>query len=147
MQCGTPSTSCSWVWAGRSSNPKREMTPSMSTARRGLPAVMRECFVGLRHAVDVVLPLPGAALLLVGVEDLGGEALGHRVLPTGAGELDQPADREGAGAAGRNLDRDLIGGTADAAGANLEHRGQLFDRRLQRLHGILAAALADDRQA
>ena len=107
---------------------------------------MGERLVGLGHAVDVVLPLPGAALLLVRVEDLAGEALGHRVLATGAGELDQPADREGAGAAGGNLDRDLVGGAADAAGADLEHRGQLFDRRLERLDRILAAALADDRQ-
>ena len=33
-------------------------------ARRPLPAVVGEGFVGLRHAVDVVLALPGAALLL-----------------------------------------------------------------------------------
>src|SRR6188768_2670855 len=94
-----------------------------------LPAVMRERFVRLRHAVDVVFPLPGAALLLVGVEDLAGETLGHRVLATGPGELNEPADRQGAGATGGDLDRHLVGGAADAAGANLEHRGQLFDRR------------------
>src|SRR5207253_10551497 len=108
---------------------------------------MRESFICLGHAVDVVLPLPGAALLLVGVEDLGGEALGHRVLATGTGELDQPADRKGAGAAGGNLDRDLVGGAADTAGADLEDRGKGFDRRLQDLDGIFAAALTDDREA
>src|SRR5215203_305724 len=107
---------------------------------------MREGFVCLRHAVDVVLPLPGAALLLVGIENLRSETLGHRVLATGAGELNQPADREGAGATGGNLDGDLIGGTADAAGANLEDRGQRFDRRLEDLDRIFAAALADDRE-
>src|SRR4051794_27759675 len=100
------------------------MTPSMSTASSGrlmagrvggLPAVVREGFVGLGHAVDVVLPLPGAALLLVRVEDLAGEALGHRVLAAGAGELDEPAHREGAGAPGGDLDGHLIGGAADPA--------------------------------
>src|SRR5215211_4161569 len=99
---------------------------------------MREGFIGLGHAVDVVLPLPGAALLLVGIENLRGETLGHRVLATGAGELDQPADREGAGATGGNLDRDLVGGTADTAGANLKDRGQGFDRRLEDLDRIFA---------
>src|SRR4249919_3964456 len=108
---------------------------------------MREGLVGLGHAVDVVLPLPGAALLLIRVEDLAGEALGHRVLAAGAGELDQPADREGAGAAGGDLDRDLVGGATDTAGADLEHRGKSFDRRLQDLDRVFAAALADDREA
>src|SRR6185312_3423464 len=86
---------------GGSSKPKIEITPSTSTARIGrligtgsgsprLPAVVGERLVRLRHAVDVVLPLPGAALLLVGVEDLTGEAVGHRVLATGAGVLDEP---------------------------------------------------------
>src|ERR1700754_2814366 len=128
------------------------MTPSTSTASSGrvigagelLPAVVGEGLVGLRHAVDVVLPLPGAALLLVRVEDLTGETLGHRVLATGAGVLDEPADGEGAGATRGHLDRDLVGRTADAAGADLEDRGQRFDRRLEDLDRILAAALADD---
>src|SRR5436305_5048893 len=111
-----------------------------------LPAVMREGFVRLRHAVNVVLPLPGAALLLIRVEDLSGETLSHRVLATGPGELDEPTDRQGAGAAGGDLDRHLVGGATDAAGADLEHRGQLFDRCLQGLDRVLAAALADDRQ-
>jgi len=55
-------------------------------------------------------------------------------------------DRQGAGAAGGDLDRHLVGGATDAAGADLEHRGQLFDRCLQGLDRVLAAALADDRQ-
>src|ERR1700742_4004751 len=130
------------------------MTPSTSTARSGrvigvgdLPAVVGERLVRLRHAVDVVLALPGTALLLVGVEDLAGEALGHRVLAAGAGELDQPADGQGASPPGRYLDRNLVGGTADATGTNLKHRGQLFDRRFQGLARVLTAALADDREA
>src|SRR3954468_21465748 len=104
-----------------------------------LPAVVSERFVRLRHAVNVVFPLPGTALLLIGVEDLPGEALGHRVLAAGPGELDEPAEGTGAGPAAGNLYRHLVGGAADAWGANLEHRGQLFDRRLQRLDRVLAA--------
>src|SRR5882757_8984882 len=121
------------------------MTPSTSTARIGrlirtgaLPAVVGERLVRLRHAVDVVLPLPGAALLLICVEDLTGEPVGHRVLATGTGVLDEPADGEGPGATGGDLDRDLIGRAADPAGADLEDRGKGFDRGLERLDRILS---------
>src|SRR5215470_12893176 len=117
--------------------PERPRTPPGASSRPPLPPIMCKRLIGLRHAVYVVLPLPGAALLLVGVEDLAGETLGHRVLAAGAGVLDQPADRERAGAAGGDLDRHLVGGAADAAGADLEHRGQLFDRRFQGLDRVL----------
>src|SRR3954451_23197656 len=61
-----------------------------------------------------------------------------------AGELDEPADGERAGAAWDDLDRDLVGGAADATRADLEDRRQRLDRRLQLLDGIGAGALADD---
>jgi hypothetical protein len=64
-----------------------------------LPAVVGEGLVGLRHPVDVVLALVGAALLLLGVRDLSREALRHRPLAAGAGELHEPAHGEGPGAA------------------------------------------------
>src|SRR5690606_27035710 len=117
-----------------------------SDAPRPLPAVVREGLVGLGHAVDVVLALVGAALLLLRVEQLVGEALGHRLLATLPGELDEPADRERARAALRDLDRHLVGRAADAAGADLEDRGERLDRLLERLDRILARALADDRE-
>src|SRR5262249_23086564 len=53
---------------------------------------------------------------------------------------------EGARAARGDLDRHLVGRAADAAGANLEDRGQSLDRRLERLDGLAARALAEDRQ-
>src|SRR5215203_1383846 len=95
-----------------------------------LPTVVRERLVRLRHAEDVVLPLVGAALLGLGVAQLAGEPLGHRLLAPGACELDQPADRKGARAALGYLDGHLVGRTADSAGADLEHRGELLDRLL-----------------
>src|SRR3712207_8960908 len=45
-----------------------------------LPAVVGEGLVGLRHPVDVVLALVRAALLVLGIQELVGEALGHRLL-------------------------------------------------------------------
>jgi hypothetical protein len=48
--------------------------------------------------------------------------------------------------AGGNLHGHLICGAADAAGPDLEDRGQGLDARLELLHGVLAGALAEDRQ-
>jgi hypothetical protein len=62
---------------------RRRLPP---TRRLPLPAVVSEGLVGLGHAVDVVLALVRAALLLLGVEKLVGEALGHRLFAPLAGE-------------------------------------------------------------
>src|SRR4051812_49850551 len=113
---------------------------------RCLPAVMREGLVGLGHAEDVVLALEGAALLGLGVHQLVGEALRHRLLAALPGEEDEPADREGAGAAGRDLDGHLVGGATDAAGADLELRREDLHRLLDVLDRIATSALGDDRQ-
>src|ERR1700684_3849517 len=85
-------------------------------AGRDLPAVVGEGLVGLRHAVDVVLALVGVALLLLGIEELVGEALGHRALAALAGELDEPADGQGASPARGNFDGHLVRGASDPAG-------------------------------
>src|SRR6185295_20165686 len=114
--------------------------------RLPLPAVVGKGLVGLRHAEDVVLALERAALLGLRVEQLVGEPLRHRLLATVAGELDEPAHGERAGAAGRDLDRHLVGRAADTAGADLEHRGERLDGRLERLDRVLARALGENRQ-
>src|SRR5215210_7000172 len=111
---------------------------------RGLPAVVREGLVRLRHAEDVVLPLVGAALLGLGVHELARQALRHRLLAARAGELDQPAHGERARSALRHLDGHLVGRAADAAGADLEHGGDLLDRLLERRDRVLARALGED---
>src|SRR6266511_188372 len=107
---------------------------------------MREGLVGLSHAVDVVLPLPGVALLLGGVEDLVGEPRGHRLLVAGPGELDQPANGERPRATGGHLDRHLVRRASDAPGPDLEDRGELLDRSLQLLDRVVAGPLADQRE-
>src|SRR3954453_837967 len=107
---------------------------------------MREGLVGLRHAVDVVLALVGAALLGLGVHQLVGEPLGHRLLAALARELDQPAHGQRAGTPRRDLDRHLVGGAADATRFDLERGRQRLDRGLERLDRVLVAALGDDRQ-
>src|SRR5215467_14806672 len=96
-----------------------------------LPPVVREGLVGLRHPVDVVLALVGAALLVERVEDLVGELLGHALLAPVARVRDEPADRERARAALRHLDGHLVVRPADAAALDLEHRRDRLDGLLQ----------------
>src|SRR3954468_17565878 len=107
----------------------------------GLPAVVREGLVGLRHPVDVVLLLVRAALLVERVEDLAGELLVHALLTALPGELHEPAHGERAGAALRHLDGHLVVGTTDAPGLHLEDGRDRLDRLLQRLSGGLPASL------
>src|SRR3954466_15106645 len=64
--------------------------------------------------------------------------------PAGGGEPGEPADGERAGAAGRDLDGHLVGGAADAAGADLEDRREDLDRGLELLDRIRSGALGDD---
>src|SRR3954464_183867 len=110
------------------------------------PAVMGERFVRLGHAGDVVLALVRGALLGLRVQKLVRQPLRHRLLAAVARELDEPADGQRAGAALRDLDGHLVGGAADAAGTDLEHRGQGLDGGLELLDRVLARALADDRE-
>src|ERR1039457_598842 len=124
---------------GRSRSP-----PARAPA--GLPAVVREGLVGLRHAEDVVLALVGPALLRLGVEQLACQARRHLLLAAAAGEFDQPAHRERAGTPRRNLDRYLVGGAADAARADRERGRQDLDRLRERLDRVLAGLLREDRQ-
>jgi hypothetical protein len=49
-------------------------------------------------------------------------------------------------ARGRDLDRDLVGGAADATRAHLERGRQDLDRLLERLDRLLAGPLGDDRE-
>src|SRR4051794_38800489 len=94
---GSISTSSSF------SRPPHSLTATARTPRRGLPAVVREGLVGLRHAEDVVLALVRAALLGLRVEQLVGQALRHRALAAVARELDQPPHGQRAGAVRRDL--------------------------------------------
>src|SRR5690349_11147859 len=109
------------------------------------PAVVREGLVGLGHLVGVLATLHRGAEAVGRVEDLVHEALGHGLLTTLARVADEPAQRERRGAVRLDLDRDLVGRTADAAGLDLEGRLDVVERALERLDrvgaGLLAAAL------
>src|SRR5690242_17848531 len=64
--------------------------PSGSPCVR-LPAVVRECLVGVGHLVNVFALLHRVAAVLRGVDDLVREAIHHRLLVALARVLDDPA--------------------------------------------------------
>src|SRR2546430_3813293 len=98
-----------------------------SSFLEGLPAVVREGLVGLRHPVDVVLALERAALLVQRVENLVGELVRHALLAALARVRDEPAHRQGAGAPLWHLDRHLVVRAADAAALHFEHKRARLD--------------------
>ena len=74
------------------------------------------------------------------------EALGHRLLPALAPETHHPANREGRGPAGPDLDGDLVRGATDPAAAHLELGLHVVDGPLERLQRVATGLLADDLQ-
>jgi hypothetical protein len=109
----------------------------------GLPAVVREGPVGFGHLVRVFLTLHRRADAVVGVDQLGGQPLGHGALATILGVPDDPADGQRVGAAGADLDRHLVGGATDSAALHLELGLDVVDRPLERRQGVAVGALAD----
>src|SRR5215471_19088081 len=97
------------------------------------PAIVREGLVRLRHAVDVVLLLERAALLVERVDELARELLGHALLAPIARVLDKPTESERTCAPLRNLDGNLVVGATDTARTDLENRSDALDRLLQHL--------------
>src|SRR5262249_11081744 len=80
---------------------------------------------------------------VAGIQELVGEALGHGLLTALPGVADEPADGEGVGAGGLDLDRHLVGGTADATALDLELRLDVLDRPLEGGDRLGAGLLLD----
>src|SRR5689334_25179442 len=79
-----------------------------------LPAVMRECLVGLRHLVCVLALLHGGPAIVRGVQQFRGELLGHAALGAPPRRADDPAHRERRASVGADLDGHLIRRATDA---------------------------------
>ena len=92
---------------------------------------MSECLVGFRHLMSILAALDRGTETVGGIEDFVGQALGHGLLATSAGEVRQPAQGQGVGTSRLHLDRNLVGGATDTAGANLEGRADVVESALQ----------------
>jgi hypothetical protein len=83
--------------------------------------------------VRVFALLDGGTAIGGSIHQLGSETFTHGVLVAAARSAGQPADRKSLLAIGTDLDRNLVGRTTDAAGANLNFRGHI-------VHGIVEDA-------
>ena len=101
---------------------------------------MRESLVRFRHLLQVLAALDRGADAVARVEELAGQALGHRLLPPLAGVADDPADRERGRPAGPDLDGHLVRGAADAPALDLELGPDVLDRALQHRDGVAVAS-------
>src|SRR6476661_10674678 len=112
---------------------------------RRSPAVVREGLVGLGHLVGVLALLHSGTEAVGRVEDLVHQPLGHRLLATVRGVADEPAQGQRRLSVGLDLDRDLVGRTADAAGLDLDGGADVVERTLERDDrvgaGLLTGAL------
>src|SRR5947208_14752762 len=80
----------------------------------GLPAVVGEGLVRLRHLVGVFAALDRGAQSVARVEQLVHQPLDHGLLPARLGVRHEPAQPQRDGAGRADLDRYLVGGAADA---------------------------------
>src|SRR3954452_9696966 len=76
---------------------------------RGLPAVVGEGLVGLRHLVHVLAPLDGGAEAVARVEQLVHQPLAHGLLAALAGVAAQPAQGQRGLPRRTHLDGNLVG--------------------------------------
>jgi hypothetical protein len=88
--------------------------------------------------------LDGVAAVVGGVQQLGGQTLHHGAVVAATGSLDQPADGESLAALGADLDGDLVGRAADAAGADLDRRGDVVEGGAEHLDRVGAGAALDE---
>src|SRR5216117_410898 len=119
--------------------------PPLGSALR-LPAIVSERLVGLRHLVRVLTLLHGGATVVRGVEQLGGELLGHRALGTAPRGADDPPHRQRRPSVGTHLDRHLVGRAADPPRLHLDGRLHVVDGRFEHLQRILLGPVLDRRQ-
>src|ERR1700739_1790898 len=119
------------------------MMPMLRTLSRGywraviscanslyLPAVVGKSLVGLCHFGHVLAALHGRAHAVTGVDDLVGQAVGHRLFAALFLEVRQPSYRERRRTTRANLNGDLVGGATDAARTHFELGANVFERAL-----------------
>ena len=88
---------------------------------------MCESTVSLSHTVHVFLALEGAALVVIGIHDLGCELVGHSLAATLASVTDHILHADALLTVGTDLSRHLESGTTDAAALDLYLRGDVVE--------------------
>jgi len=83
---------------------------------------MGKGLVGFRHAVRIIFTLHGGALPVIAVQQFGGHSLFHSLFTALARKLYNPTERESGPRGGRDFDRHLVSGAADAPRLYLQQR-------------------------
>ena len=99
---------------------------------------MCEGLVGLGHLVGVFATLHSGTETVGRIQDFVLEAFGHRLFTAGLGVANQPPQGKGGGAARLDLNRNLVGGATDTAGADLEGRLDVVHGLLEGCNGVAA---------
>ncbi|BAI64299.1 protein containing TPR repeat [Rothia mucilaginosa DY-18] len=107
---------------------------------------MCEGLVGLGHLVSVLATLHSGTETIGCIQDLVHQTLSHGLLAALLGEANEPAKSQSGGTAGANLNRNLVGCTANAAGANLERRLNVVHSLLQGCDRVRTGLLLDTLQ-
>src|SRR5882757_7673056 len=105
---------------------------------------MSERLVGVGHFVRVVLLLHGVAAKLRCVDQLGREALAHRLLATVARVRHQPTHGQSHATLGANFDRNLVGGTTNAAALHFQLGLDVVERLAEDLERVFFEAALND---
>src|SRR6267378_1423766 len=105
-----------------------------------------ESLVAFRHPMGFFLPLDRPTRVLVRVENLERELLGHALPAALPRETHDPAPRERQPALRPDLHGDLVSGAANAAWLDLQQRGGIAQRRLEHLERLLLRLLAGARK-
>src|SRR6185437_5335238 len=107
------------------------------------PPVVREGFIGFRHAMHVFFFLDGRALTVGGIKQFIRQLINHALLTASAGVGDEPADRKRRAAVGIDLDRHLIVRATHATGLNFEQRLGVLDGLFEQLQAFVSALLLE----
>src|SRR5450631_843185 len=102
-----------------------------------LPAVMRKCLVGFRHAMNVFLLLHRSAAAVGRIQQFAGQLVDHALFAAGPAVGDQPADGERGAPLRIDFDRHLVIRAADATGLDFEQWLAVLNRLLEQLQGFI----------
>src|SRR5580658_1402862 len=104
---------------------------------------VREGFVRLGHLVGVFFALDRGADAVGSIHQLAGELLGHALATAAARVANDPAPSERLPSVVTDLDGHLIGGAADTLRLDLEDRGDIANRLVEHVEGLLSRGAPD----
>src|SRR5262252_5117907 len=123
--------------------PQRSHISDKWSAARCLPAVVREGLIRVGHPMRIFPPLHRDATIIGSVEEFTREPFLHRVFRAIPRTRDEPPNSQRLATVRSYFDRNLIGGAADAPGANLDRGAHVVESVMKDAQRILPATFGD----